>query len=46
MLINNAIGIREFPENYSTDDWNQVININLTVPYVHPIMKSQDQEKY
>ena len=51
VLINNAgIGIREFPENYSTDDWNQVININLTGAFlcsreVYPIMKSQGSGK-
>ena len=51
VLINNAgIGIREFPENYSTDDWNQVININLTGAFlcsreVYPFMKSQGSGK-
>ena len=51
VLINNAgIGIREFPENYSTDDWNQVINLNLTGAFlcsreVYPIMKSQGSGK-
>ena len=51
VLINNAgIGIRELPENYNTDDWNKVININLTGAFicsreVYPIMKSQGSGK-
>jgi 2-deoxy-D-gluconate 3-dehydrogenase len=45
ILVNNAgIGIRNMPEEYTLEDWNQVININLTGSFlcarqVYPIMK-------
>lgn len=46
ILVNNAgIGIRKLPHEYDLDDWNQVININLTGSFLaakelHPHMKA------
>ena len=45
ILVNNAgIGIRKLPHEYPLEDWNEVININLTGSFlvareIHPHMK-------
>jgi len=51
ILVNNAgIGIRNLPHEYNLEDWNKVININLTGAFlcskaVYPNMKTRGSGK-
>ncbi|HCE75980.1 MAG TPA: 2-deoxy-D-gluconate 3-dehydrogenase [Dehalococcoidia bacterium] len=51
ILVNNAgIGIRNLPQEYDIEDWNKVIDINLTGAFlsskaVYPSMKKQGAGK-
>ena len=51
ILVNNAgIGIRNLPQEYDIEDWNKVIDINLTGAFlsskaVYPSMKNQGAGK-
>lgn len=51
ILVNNAgIGIRNLPHDYKLEDWNKVIEINLTGAFlcskaVYPSMKNQGSGK-
>ena len=51
ILVNNAgIGIRKAPQDYTLDEWNQVMDINLTGAFlcsrdVHPHMLTSEGGK-